>query len=287
MSVDVDVARRVDSMVGSATHVADGGQKSVFRFDHLGTTWALKMVDLTDTVARLGEAVDIVVARVNREVGLLRDVHSPHLPALGPLSPRIVDIDGRSYFAYSEEYVEGTPLVDMLANGALDSAVVAAAAREVALALSALSSRGIVHRDVKPANILQRASDGAFLLVDPGYALDLADVSLTRTGGVVGTAPYLSPEQLDVGNKRALDVRSDLYSLGITMYEAATGAHPYYHLGMSLSELYVAIRDETPSDPRAAGCPDGLASITMRLIRKRPHLRYRSPDELIQDLAAL
>ena len=274
-------------MVRAATHVADGGQKSVFRFDFDGKPWALKMIDLTDTVSHLGEAVDVVLARVNREVGVLRSIQSPHLPALGPLNPLIVDIDGRGYFAYSEAFIEGISLADMMAVAPLEPSVVIAAAREVAMALSALWTRGIVHRDVKPQNILQRVADRTFVLVDPGYALDLAEGSLTRTGGVVGTAPYLSPEQLDVGNKHALDVRSDLYSLGITMYEAVTGSHPYYRRGMSLGELYAAIRDQTPTDPTAVGCPEGLAAITMRLIRKRPHLRYRSPDELVRDLELL
>jgi len=287
MNVPLDIARRVDPMVSSAEHVKDGGQKSVFRFEHDLATWALKMVDLTDTLGQLGETADVVIARVNREVGLLRDIASTHLPSLGPLEPRIVDIDGGSYFAYSEEYIEGTSLSDLIATHALEPKAVAAVAREVGMALAELWERGVVHRDVKPENILRRESDGSYVLVDPGYALDLAEPWLTRAGGVVGTAPYCSPEQLDVGNKHALDVRSDLYSLGVTMYEAVAGSHPYYRAGMSATDLYHAIREQIPVDPRSSGCPDGLARIIVRLMRKRPHLRYRAPGELLEDLETI
>lgn len=286
MRISEDVARRLDPMVGSAEYVTEGGQKTVFRFNHASADWALKMIDLSDTEGRLGEDITIVVARVTREVRILRENQSPHLPKLGPFDPQAARIDGHPYFAYSEEYIDGQSLRDIMAAGRLSAQVVAAVAHDIGLALEDLWAPRIVHRDVKPENILQRASDQAFVLLDPGYALDLADTSLTRTGGVVGTAPYYSPEQLDAGNKRALDCRSDLYSLGVSLYEAATGSHPYYRRGMTREQLALAIRTAVPADLRSAGCPDHLAGIIARLIRKRPHLRFRSPTDFLENLEA-
>jgi serine/threonine protein kinase len=284
--ISEDVARRLDPMVGAAEYVAEGGQKTVFRFSHASADWALKMIDLGDTERRLGEAVTTVVARVEREVRILHEIESPHLPKLGPWGPRLAPIDAHLYFTYSEEYIEGRSLRDLMAAGRLSAQVVAAAAHDIGLALEDLWAKRIVHRDVKPENIVQRASNRAFVLLDPGYALDLADTSLTGTGGVVGTAPYYSPEQLDAGNKRALDCRSDLYSLGVSLYEAATGSHPYCWRGMTREQLASAIRTAVPADLRSAGCPDHLAGIVARLLRKRRHLRFRSPTDFLESLKA-
>jgi len=284
MSVPEEVARRLDPMVASAVFVAEGGQKSIFRFSNAGMQWALKLIDLSDTEQRLGEAAQTVVARVDREVRILHDIDSPHFPKLGPLGPRIARIESSPYFAYSEEFVDGQVLTELIAAGPLETGLISRLGGDVAAALLELWNRRIVHRDIKPDNIVERASDKSFVLLDPGYALDLADGSLTRTGGIVGTAPYYSPEQLDVGNKRALDCRSDLYSLGITMYEAVTGSHPYYRPGMTLGQLHAAVRIGVPSNLQAKGCPERLANIIARLIRKRPHLRYRGPAELLSDI---
>lgn len=286
MGIPEDVARQLDPMVRSAVFVNEGGQKTVFRFAHESAEWALKMIDLADTERRLGEAASTVLARVDREVRILSEINSPHLPKLGPLDPRTARVEGHPYFAYSEEYIEGQSLADLLVVGPLLPNTVVAVGCDVGVALSEIWARRVVHRDVKPTNILERTSDHSFVLLDPGYALDLADGSLTRTGGVVGTAPYYSPEQLAVGNKRALDCRSDLYSLGIALYEAVTGSHPYFRPGMTYTQLYAAIRTGVPPSPQSYGCPDGLSGVIMRLIRKRPHLRYRSPEEFLRDIEA-
>jgi eukaryotic-like serine/threonine-protein kinase len=178
----------------------------------------------------------------------------------------------------------GQSVAELIALGPLSPERVRDLGGDVARALEALWTRRIVHRDVKPDNLLRRDAEGSYVLLDPGYALDLADGSLTRAGAIVGTAPYYSPEQLDVNNRRALDCRSDLYSLGVVLYEAVTGVHPYFRPGMTYPELFAAIRGTSPEDPQVAGCPAGLALIISRLIHKRPHLRYRSPADLLTDL---
>lgn len=281
MSIPESVVQQLDPIVNRAAFVTEGGQKSVYRFSHESSDWALKLIDLSNAHRQLGEALNTVVARIQREVNILSAVDSPYIPRLGPLTGRIEQIGSYLVFAYSEEFIAGQSLTALIANGSAGTDLVINVGKNIASALQALWNLRIVHRDVKPSNILQRMNDNSFVLIDPGYALDLAETSLTQTGAIVGTAPYYSPEQLDVNNKRALDCRSDLYSLGIVLCETLTGSHPYYREGMTRQELYSAIRTQSPALPQSA---QDLLSILMRLTNKRPHLRYRSPADLLTDL---
>ena len=121
------------------------------------------------------------------------------------------------------------------------------------------------------------ARRGVFVLIDPGMALDLADRSLTKVGYVVGTVPYLSPDQLN-GPKRDLDFRSDLYSLGICAYEAVTGQHPYVKPGMALSNSLMTTLNTKPAPIRSfcAGISPAVEELILRMLEKEPHLRFRT-----------
>jgi serine/threonine protein kinase len=152
-------------------------------------------------------------------------------------------------------------------------------------AIQWLAEKQLIHRDIKPGNII-RKPEGTFVLLDLGMAFDLSDLSLTMPGMTVGTLPYLSPEQLDPQKKRNMDYRSDTYSLGVTMYEAATGAHPYYKNGMSSTDTILSIQSTMPLPPvqLVTGFPKSLEDVIMRLLEKNPHLRYRSCARMIEAL---
>jgi hypothetical protein len=158
-------------------------------------------------------ATESAVQRFVREGKLLaRLAH----PAIVPVHDAGV-ADGLPYYAM--EYVEGRTLADRLADGPLDPAGVLALGAALLDALAAAHRQGIVHRDIKPANIF--LSGTRILLGDFGAArVDTADVALTESGALVGTPAYMAPEQLTGG---AVTSRTDLYAVGMVLYEAATG----------------------------------------------------------------
>jgi len=152
-------------------------------------------------------------------------------------------------------------------------------------ALDHAHKRGVVHRDIKPGNIMREAASGNFILLDAGLAFDIVGESLSA-GFPVGTMPYFSPEQFDYSNRRILDFRSDMFSLGTTLYEAATRRHPFWAPGDSAAVLYSRITKAAPTRPRDLNqeIPEGLERVILRMLGKSPHLRYRKCAQLISDL---
>jgi eukaryotic-like serine/threonine-protein kinase len=272
-----------------------GGQKVVVPIRVDGKQLALKIFWLlpadnapappTEDVTDRPEEEE-AVARARREVGIISAADIPELVRLGPIPLSEGSIGDRQVIYYTEEWVEGRDLKTTLQqNGPLEPADVARLGIDMSRAIEWLWARSTIHRDIKPGNIMRRPN-GGFVLLDMGMALDLGDVSLTAPGLAVGTLPYLSPEQLDTPKKRSMDFRSDMYSLGVTMYEVATGSHPYYRAGMSSTDTIVSIQSEKPKSPSQVrnGFPDDLSEIIMRLLAKQPHLRYRTCAKFLDEL---
>ncbi len=189
--------------------------------------------------------------------------------------------DGTSYIAM--EYVPGGTLKDRITqDGPLDSRVAASFGYQVAEALGAAHAKGVVHRDIKPQNVLITAS-GEAKVADFGIAraLSAATDSQTKTGTVMGTAGYMSPEQA-LGEPAT--PKSDLYSLGIVLYEAITGKLPF----TAENPIAVSMKhvNERPRPPQQLNpdVPDGMNAIVLKLLAKDPEDRYANADELAEDL---
>jgi eukaryotic-like serine/threonine-protein kinase len=187
------------------------------------------------------------------------------------------------------EFIDGVnvrDLVDMEGPLSVDNAVFYT--RQVAEALQHAADRNVVHRDIKPSNLLVTAA-GAAKVVDMGLArdtsLDKSSADATASGVTLGTFDYISPEQ--ARNPRDADVRSDLYSLGCTLFFMLTGNPPFPE-GTALQKL-LNHGSQPPPDPRAwrEDLSDELYEILMKLMAKRPADRYQKPVDLVNDLLLL
>ena len=208
--------------------------------------------------------------------------------AAGLSHPNIVGVfdwgrQGERYFIVME-YVSGHSLAEIIAaRGPLGAEAAAAIAFEVAAALAFAHRAGIVHRDVKPQNVLL-SSDGHVKVTDFGIATMVGagpSAGLTETGSVVGTAAYLSPEQ---AQGEPTDARSDLYSLGVVLYEMLSG-HPPFRGDTPVAVAYQHVQDPpVPLGEIAEGVPRALDAITMRLLAKDPDDRYERAEDLRRHL---
>ena len=182
------------------------------------------------------------------------------------------------------EYIEGETMKARLkrSGGKLPEREVLKLTREIALGLSHAHDKGIVHRDIKPDNVLL-GKDGSVKVSDFGTAKSFLDEeSLTQNGVIIGTPHYISPEQ--VRADKVIDHRADLYALGGTMYHALTG-HVPFDAPTALDIMRRHLHDEldSPAD-LTPGLSMGTLQIVTKLMAKLPKERYQSAEELIEDI---
>jgi len=263
---------RVQRLIGS------GGMGRVYLAEHATMRRIVALKTLPPERMRQASAVDRFYAEVRAAARLLH--------------PNIVtafdagNADGIHYLAM--EFVNGPTLTSLVAqSGPLSIADAVAAIRDCARGLAHAHAAGIVHRDVKPSNLM-RSSDGTVKVVDLGLASvnqSTANPEVAKdsdTGRLVGTIAFMSPEQLE--NPDAVDARSDIYSLGATFYFLLTGRPPYE--GDFLAQVRGHRHDPLPE--LFAVRPDAdlrLEHVLHRMMAKRPQDRYGSLVEVIADLA--
>jgi serine/threonine protein kinase len=230
---------------------------------------ALKLVD-----AHLADDPRIL-ARAVREVELSKEIPHPHVR-------RVHDhgiIEGVRFFTM--QHVDGESLAERLRRQRpLPLPVAVALFHQVASAIAAVHARGIVHRDVKPKNVLVDAGDHAFV-TDFGLATSGRVRPLTRAGEILGTPDYMSPEQ--VRGERA-DPRCDVFSLGVVLFEMLSGALPF--LGATSFEAMI-LRTRAPARPLrglAPHVPEPLADIVQRCLARDQADRYGTAREVVLDL---
>ncbi len=193
------------------------------------------------------------------------------------------DIDGRPFF--SMQFIEGETLADRTARGPLPQREAARILARVARAVQFAHEQGFVHRDLKPSNILL-SQDGQVLITDFGLAKERkADVNLTRSGMLVGTPAYMSPEQAG-GRRELLGPATDIYSLGAMLYFTLTGRPPF--VAETPVEMVMLVIEQDPSPPRALrpSLDRDLEMIVIRCLQKPIDLRYASARDLADDLEA-
>ncbi len=283
-----------DAPIGFASLVAAG--KLIDRFEcrrllgrgGMGEVWEAEEVDLKRRVAlkllpRGTQSSPEDVARFRREAEATSRVRHPGIVSVHSAG----ESEGSLYIAY--ELVEGgrslRNWIDERARAEeLPDRHYAETAQlflAIAEALEAAHAIGIVHRDLKPQNVLMSA-DGRPKVADFGLAKVSGELSLSRTGSFLGTWLYASPEQ--VRGESEIDARSDVFSLGVTLYECLTLRRPFE--GDTRQQVVARILHEDPVDPRKlrSKCPSDLAVICSKMLEKSRERRYASMAELADDL---
>jgi len=232
--------------------------------------------------------------RFEREARLLATLNHPGIASIYSFEEVPSSSSSASRHLLVMELVEGEGLDRRIAAGPLPLEEILSFSRQIAEALSAAHEKGIVHRDLKPANV-RVTSGGRVKLLDFGLAraLDAEGgapeteetlAKLTQAGTIVGTVPYMSPEQVEA---RPLDHRSDLFSLGVVLYEMATGDRPFSG-GSSPALMSAILRDEPrPVSSRRPELPNGLSRLVARCLEKRPGDRIQTASEILAELKTL
>src|SRR5215467_8857359 len=268
---DTLIGRTFDTRYVIERKLGSGGMADVYLAEdqELGRRVALKLLDDRHS------SDEQFVERFRREAQ----------SAAGLNHPSIVSVFDRGHaegtYYIAMEFLDGRTLKELLIrNGPTPIPIAIDYARQILGALSFAHRHGIVHRDIKPHNIIVRP-DGRLKVTDFGIARSGAS-QMTEAGSIVGTAQYLSPEQ---ARGARVDPRSDIYSLGIVLYEMLTGHVPF--TGDTAVEIAMKHLSEVPEPPSKLrpDVPHDLDAVVMRALAKDPEQRYGSAEEMDADLA--
>lgn len=254
-------------------HVARGSSGTIYRAVDLptGETVALKVLVARNRDDR------VAVGRFLREARAARDLQHPHI-----LQIHQVGQWSGGYFL-AMEWVEGQNLLERLeSDGPLPIELVLRVACEIGSALDHAHAHRVLHRDVKPANIILQRSGGASKLVDFGFAKRVdhgSEAQLTQSGMAMGTPLYISPEQ--VADAKHVGFTSDIYSFGATLYHMLTGRPPY--VGRGIGEIIQAMMNQTLEPPVSLRpeTPTALSRLITRMLAKEPQFRFASMRQLL------
>jgi len=252
---------------------------------HDGTEEALKLAIVPvfeDIDTRVREELrDEIRNRIEREIKLLGSMNSPFIVKLGSLSPRRIEIGEMEFVAYSEEYLQGTDISDLIGSGYhVEEKELRLLASCLIDAISNMWYRfNTVHRDIKPLNIIKTSlPERPFVLLDLGLAFSIYESALTvdpKQRFPPGTTRYIAPEMLKPNFRDTLDYRADLYALGVTLFEFASCIHP---LAKDRDDLFQTLsrilhNASTPLEELRPDLSKEFSTTVNQLLKKLPALR--------------
>lgn len=252
--------------------IARGAMGIIFKGEHKnGRVVALKVLP----VQMVREPQDI--ERFKREVETITSLVHPNIV-------RVFDFgQDEDFYYYAMEFLDGRSLRELVQDrGHLSPFHAAEIVRDAARGLAYAHQHGVIHRDVKPSNVMI-CKDGSVKLVDFGLAFQKTSDVLTATGISLGTPAYMSPEQIE-GGRNEINERSDIYSLGVTLYEAAAGQRPFEGDNQYDVMKRVLFDVPQPAHEANAGIPADLSRIIAKAMAKHPADRYASVAEMIAEL---
>jgi serine/threonine-protein kinase len=258
-------------------HLDGGGMGQVWVADHAGLGRQVAVKIMSPAVALVPGAAQ----RFAREASAAAQIRSPHVVQVYEQG---VTADGTPFIVM--ELLEGEDLAHRLQRrGAMDPVTAALVVRQVASALERAHASGVVHRDVKPANVFLVDTGGETLakVLDFGIAMQAEDVRVTSTGMMVGSPAYMSPEQ--VLDPRGVDKRCDLWALAVVAYECLTAMLPFQ--ADSVGALCIAIERSqfTPPSKRVPGLSPDVDAFFARALNRDPARRFPGAEALAATLA--
>ncbi len=251
--------------------VARGGMGVVYKAQDLKLERTVALKFLSPELTREPEARE----RFVREAQAASELDHPNVCTVFEIDETE---DGQMYIAMA--YYKGESLREKIKRGALKVEEAVAIALQIACGLAKAHQQGIVHRDIKPANVLL-TEDGLVKIVDFGLARLTSGTHVTRTGTTLGTVAYMSPEQ---AQGQAVDQRTDLWSLGVVLYEMLAGQLPFK--GESQASILYSVVHEQPRHLESlnADVPPELERVARRALEKKREARYSSAEEVVRDL---
>lgn len=276
---DGDVVAAFPEFELTTPSAGKGGAKIAYRATDGTTEFALKVtmapLNLDDDEER--EQTEGIIERFEREMRAMQAVDCPHVATVshGPSTRLIAESD---HLWFGEPFLNGGTLHNVLRTGTLAPDAADELGRALLTAVVAMwNAEGIVHRDIKPRNI--GYIDGQVVLMDLGTVLftqlnPLTAPSLTGPG----TQFYASPEQFEVRRFSTPDFRSDLFQIGIVLFEAIAGMHPFKSVG---GDYFEALKSFDTSRVSGLPCSGRMKALIARLLQSRPAGRFRTPEDAL------
>jgi serine/threonine protein kinase len=250
--------------------LGEGGMGIVYRAEDLKLKRTVAIKFLTPHLTNEREAK----TRFIREAQAASALDHPHISTVHEID----EVDGQMFIVMA--CVEGKTLKEMIASGRLKLDESVEIAIQIADGLQEAHAKGIVHRDIKPANVMVD-SRGQAKIMDFGLAKSPEETKITKTGTTLGTVAYMSPEQ---ASGEDVDPRTDIWSLGVVLYEVITGRSPFHRVSEP-GTIYAILNEEPePMSVRRAGVPPELERISCRAISKDRTERYQHVDEFLAEL---
>jgi serine/threonine protein kinase len=289
---DLILLQQTLNEVENLSFLAQGGFKAVYKGTVQGRTEAIKVVFIPPADIDSEEERSEIIGRVRREIEALNKCLSPHIVRLGSLLPQLIQIDGRDYLIYSEEFLEGDNLRSKLKQAYKPNfRELKQLATSLFEAIQVLKAQDLIHRDIKPDNIIALQDQARpFVILDLGIAFKLHGSALTRNPMYrPGTLPYMAPEMFNPRFRETLDFRSDLYSAGVTLYEYASGTHPIVKRGEDDYTTMYRILNTTPVSlaSHRSDLPKDFCITVDQLIKKLPALRPSAIQTLLKKLEVI
>lgn len=276
----------------SIEQLAVHGFKAVYKINNTGTIEALKLIQIPvggQTTDEQEAERNESLGRAKREVEALGKFNVPEIVKLGNLKPENVTLEGHDYLAYSEEFLTGKNLGDIVEakSGLPREAEVRLLFLSMVKAVKEMWEKDFIHRDIKPKNVM-KTEDLArqFVLLDLGIAFSLHGDSLTTNPKArPGTLLYMAPEEFEDNYKDNIDYRCDLYSAALTVYEYASGIHPLRkNDGMARTISRIIHQEPSPLKSHRSDLSDDLCEVIDGMLKKKPANRPGNMELLIQTL---